>query len=119
MGTQGSEGKRGSGHASEDGSGDGMVVAEDRDRHTSGYQARVPSIPEGTGAHEVAPDGSERAGVYGDGQGATTAVAVGDRQVRGAMVCLRWLDAAECCTLVGVPMGRRWQRAYERDDMGR
>jgi len=37
-----------------------LAAAADSDCHTGGYQARVPSIPKGSGTYEVVPDGIKR-----------------------------------------------------------
>jgi len=34
------------------------------------------------------------------------------------MVCMRWMDAAKRSTLAELPLGGRWQGAYEQADMG-
>jgi len=45
-------------------------------------------------------------------------VVMGDRQGGYAMVRLRWVDAAKCRTLIGVPLGWGWERADIRIDVG-
>ena len=44
----------------------GMETAENYDCHASGYKARVPNIPRGTGAFEGVGEDGERASIHGD-----------------------------------------------------
>jgi len=64
MTRQGEEGNE----EGEDGSRDGVEVAEDSDCYAGGYQTRVPDIPQSASTSEVVTEGGERAGLHGDGR---------------------------------------------------
>jgi len=57
-----------------------MEVTREGNCHTSGYKTQIPNIPKGTGTYKVVKDGRKGSSVYGNGQGTTAAMVMGNRE---------------------------------------